>query len=176
MEKGKKKSIPLWGSVLLAVVAVIAVGVAVWAVLSRQVRPVLAPDQAPAQEPAAESIPGDSGEKLESPEGGGSVSLTYSRDVTIDLSDGTATLYFANPGRSNQDMVLQVVIRDNVIVQSGTLAPGNQVQSLTLLQDAAAMLSPGSYEGNFTVLYYDPDTGEKAMVNTEIPLTITVQE
>ena len=175
MEKGKKKSIPLWGAVLLAVVAVIAVGVAVWAVLSRQASPVLAPDQAPAQEPAAESIPGDSGEKLESPEGGGSVSLTYSRDVTIDLSDGTATLYFANPGRSNQDMVLQVVIRDNVIVQSGTLAPGNQVQSLTLLQDAAAMLSPGSYEGNFTVLYYDPDTGEKAMVNTEIPLTITVQ-
>ena len=129
------------------------------------------------QEPAAESIPGDSGEKLESPEGGGSVSLTYSRDVTIDLSDGTATLYFANPGRSNQDMVLQVVIRDNVIVQSGTLAPGNQVQSLTLLQDAAAMLSPGSYEGNFTVLYYDPDTGEKAMNRyTYSPLTITVQE
>lgn len=176
MEKAKKRNVPLQAVIALAAVAVIAVGIAVWAVFFRDVRPVLAPDQAPAQEPAAESIPGDDGEKLESPQGGGSVSLTYSRDVTIDLSDGTASLYFANPGRSNQDMVLQIVIRDNVIVQSGTLAPGNQVKSLPLLQDTAEMLSAGSYEGKFTVLYYDPDTGEKAMVNTDIPLTITVQE
>lgn len=175
MQKEKNRSVPPVVTVLLAAVAVIAVAVAVWAVFFRDARPVLAPDQAPAQEPSAESIPGDSGEKLESPAGGGSVSLTYSRDVTIDLGDETATLYFANPGRSNQDMVLQVLIRDQVIVQSGTLAPGNQVQSLPLLEDAAGMLSPGSYEGNFTVLYYDPDTGEKAMVNTEIPLTIEVQ-
>ena len=28
----------------------------------------------------------------------------------------------------------------------------------------------------FVVFYYDSDTGEKAVVNTEIPITITVQE
>lgn len=176
MENEKKKAVPLQAAIALAAIALLAVGVAVWAVFFRDTRPVLAPDQAPAQEPSAESIPGDSGEKLESPQGGGSVSLTYSRDVTIDLSDETVSLYFANPGRSNQDMVLQVVIRDNVVVQSGTLSPGNQVQSLPLLPDTADMLSPGSYEGSFAVLYYDPDTGEKAMVDTEIPLTITVQK
>ena len=36
------------------------------------------------------------------------------------------------------------------------------------------MLSPGGYEGKFIVLYYDPDSGEKAMVNTEIPITVNV--
>ena len=102
------------------------------------------------------------------------MSLTYSNEVTIDLSDKAAGLYFANPGKSNQDMVLQVVIQDTVILQSGTLKPGHQVKLLNLLEGAEKMLQPGGYEGKFVVLYYDPISGEKSMVNTEIPITINV--
>jgi hypothetical protein len=36
------------------------------------------------------------------------------------------------------------------------------------------MLSPGGYKGSFSVFYYDPSSGEKAMVNTEIPILVTV--
>ena len=71
-------------------------------------------------------------------------------------------------------MVLQIAIQDTVILQSGTLKPGNQVKLLDLLEGAEEMLSPGGYEGRFIVLYYDPDSGEKAMVNTEIPITVNV--
>ena len=35
---------------------------------------------------------------------------------------------------------------------------------------------PGGYEGKFAVFYYSVETGEKAMVNTEIPVSITIQE
>ena len=56
------------------------------------------------------------------------------------------------------------------------LGSAEKTMNNALLPDTADMLSPGSYEGSFAVLYYDPDTGEKAMVDTEIPLTITVQE
>ena len=83
---------------------------------------------------------------------------------------------FANPGKSLQDMVVQIVIDETVIVQSGTLKPGNQVTTLNLLDGAEKQLQPGGYDGKFVVFYYDPDSGEKAVVNTEIPITITVQE
>lgn len=170
-----KKSKPNLLIPILLIITVIAICVTVWALFFRDSGPALAPDYAPQEEEQnAESIPNDTGAKMENPEGGGSVSLTYSREVSIDLSDETATLLFANPGKSNQDMVLQIVIQDTVIVQSGTLKPGNQVTALELLDGAAKKLSAGTYEGNFNVLYYNPETGEKAIVNTEIPITITV--
>lgn len=160
---------------VLLIITVIAICITVWALFFRDTGPVLTPDYAPQEEEQnAETIPGDTGEKLDNPEGGGSVSLTYSREVSIDLSEETATLLFGNPGKSNQDMVLQIVIQDTVIVQSGTLKPGNQVTTLELLDGMADKLSAGTYEGNFTVLYYHPETGEKAIVNTEIPITLTV--
>ena len=161
--------------ILLLLITLIAVGVTIWALFFRSSGPTLAPDYAPQEmEQHAETIPDDSGEKLDKPEGGGSVSLTYSNKVTIDLSDKAAALYFANPGKSNQDMVLQIAIQDTVILQSGTLKPGNQVKLLDLLEGAEEMLSPGGYEGKFIVLYYDQESGEKAMVNTEIPITVNV--
>jgi len=160
---------------LLLLITLSAVCVTVWALFFRDSGPALAPDYAPQEmEQNAESIPNDSDEKMAKPEGGGSVSLTYSNKVTIDLSDKAAALYFANPGKSNQDMVIQIAIQDTIILQSGTLSPGNQVKLLNLLEGAEEMLQPGGYEGKFIVLYYDQTSGEKSMVNTEIPITINV--
>ncbi len=163
--------------VILLIITIIAVGVTVWALFFRNSTPTLAPDYAPKEEEQhAETIPDDDAEKMEQPDGGGAVSLTYSKEVTIDLSDGTAEVYFANPGKSNQDIVLQIVVQDEVIVQSGTLKPGNQVKNLELLDGVSKILKAGGYEGKFVVLYYHPETAEKAVVNTEIPVSITVNE
>ena len=160
---------------LLLFITAAAVCVTVWALFFREPEIILAPDYAPKEtEEHAQIIPNDNSEKMESEEGGGSVSLTYSNQVTIDLSDSIASLLFANPNKSNQDMVLQIVIQDEVIVQSGTIRPGHQVTALNLLEGAAAKLSPGGYDGNFAILYYHPENGEKAIVNTEIPIHIKV--
>lgn len=164
---------------ILAVITVAALCVTMWAVFFREPddsnKVILTPDYAPQnKEENAETIPDDTGDKMENPEGGGAVSLTYSNEVTIDISDKAAALYFANPGKSNQDMVIQIAIRDTIILQSGTLSPGNQVKLLNLLEGAEDMLQPGGYEGKFIVLYYDQTSGEKSMVNTEIPITINV--
>lgn len=162
--------------IVLILLLLITIGITVWALFFRDTTPVLAPDYAPQQtEENAEPIDDDTdGEKLQQQQGGGAVSLTYSKEVTIDLSDNVAKLLFANPYKSNQDMMLQIVIQDTVIVQSGLLPPGHQVTKLELFDNAK--LSKGTYEGKFVVLYYQKDTGEKAMINTEIPLTITVEE
>lgn len=168
----KKKTWLVIGILLL--VAVVCLCVAVWALFFRETT-VLAPDYAPQEEEVlAETIPDDTGEKMEQPQGGGSVSMSYAKEVTISLSGKTAGLYFANPGRSNQDIVLQIVIQDTVVVQTGTLKPGNQVKTLSLIDGAEEQLTEGVYNGHFNVLYYNPQSGEKAIVNTEIPVTITV--
>lgn len=162
--------------ILLLLLLVITVSITVWALFFRDKTPTLAPDYAPQQaEENAEMIDNESDdEKLPQQQGGGAVSLTYSKEVEIDLSDNKAKLLFANPSKSNQDMLLQIVIQDTVILQSGLLSPGYQVTTLDLFDNVK--LSSGTYEGKFAVYYYQKNTGEKAMLNTEIPLTITVNE
>lgn len=176
-EKENKKKWLLLLLLLLLLITIIAVGVSIWAIWFRDSAPVLAPDYAPQQlEENAEPIGDDGDEKLSQPEGGGAVSLTYAKEVSISLSDKSATLLFANPTKSNQDMVIQLVIDDVVILQSGRLEPGNRVTTLNLLDGVEKRLDAGGYNGKFVVLYYDSTSGEKAMVNTEIPVTVTVTE
>lgn len=136
----------------------------------------LAPDYAPVnEEKYAEDIGDDGDKKLDQAEGGGAVSLTYSTDVDISLDKKLATLFFANPSKSNQDMVLQIVVHDVVVAQSGTISPGKQVGKMDLLRSGARKLQAGGYDGKFVVLYYQPDTHEKTIVNTDIPIKITVK-
>lgn len=171
-KENKKKYLLI---LLLLLITVTAVAVSVWAIWFRDSAPVLAPDYAPRQiEENAEPIGDDGDEKLSQPEGGGAVGLTYAKEVTISLSDKNAALMFANPTKSNQDMVLQLAIDDVVVLQSGRLEPGNRVSSLGLLDGAEKRITAGGYNGKFVVLYYDRTSGEKAMLNTEIPVTVTV--
>lgn len=173
-KENKKKYLII---LLLLLITVLAVGLSVWAIWFRDSATVLAPDYAPQQtEENAEPIGDDNDEKLSQPEGGGAVGLTYAKEVSISLSDKSATLLFANPTKSNQDMVLQLVIDDVVVLQSGRLEPGNKVSTLNLLDGAEKRLTAGGYDGKFVVLYYDRTSREKAMVNTEIPLTVTVNK
>ena len=169
-----KKSIIIIAA--LSLVTLVALSVTIWALFFRDSGVILAPDYAPQEtEKHAEKLPNDGGEKMESPEGGGAVSLTYSNQVQIDLGKKVAALLFANPGKSNQDIVVQIVIKEEVILQSGTITPGHQVTILDLLPGAEKKLVPGGYDGKFVILYYNRETGEKAIVNTEIPIHITVE-
>lgn len=173
LKKPDKQSLLIF---LLLLITVSAVSVTVWALFFRTTETVLTPDRAPAAEVHAKSIPGDSGKSADAEPGSGSVSLTYSNLVTIRLSSKTAQLHFANPSRSNQDLVLQLVIQDRVILQSGRITPGNQVTELDLPSEAAAMLMPGGYEGAFLLHFYHPSSGEKSIITTEFPVSVSVTE
>lgn len=172
-EKSDRKS--RWIILLLLLLLLIAIGVTLWALFFRE-ETTLTPDYAPRREDKyAQSLDDQGDEKLEQVQGGGAVSLTYSTKVTVTLDDGMASVYFANPSKSNQDMVLQLVAQDVILAQSGRLSPGKQLDTLELLEGAASRLQPGGYNGQFVVLFYQPDTGEKTIVNTEIPVDVTVQ-
>lgn len=173
----KKSNRYIFAIIVLSAVLVISVFITIWALFLRDTKPALAPDYAPQQsETYAEKIENedkDDNEKLPQQQGGGAVSLTYSKEVEISLSENKAKLMFANPSKSNQNMLLQIVIQDEVILQSGLISPGYQVKSLELFD--SVKLSEGNYEGKFVIYYYQKDIGEKAMLNTEIPLQISVK-
>lgn len=183
VSKEKKQRSMKFAILVLLLILVITIGVTVWALFFRDTAPVLAPDYAPVEEEQnAEAIESEGDEeKMEAAEGGGAVSMSYQKGVTVSLSQQEAYLNFQNPSKSVNDMVLQLVIEsgdetETVIAQSGTIKPGKQVEKLEMM-DGAARLSAGTYHGKFYIFYYDPDSGEKAIVNSSIEgIEINVQE
>lgn len=164
--------------ILLSIGIVVCIAVTIWAVFFREPEKVITPDYAPGKlDPNAEKIAGDDTGKLETPSGGGAISLQYVDKVTIVLSDKKARLNYANPSKSTQNIVLQIVIKDQVIVQSERIEPGYQVRELPLLPGAEKLLSEGVYtQAVFKILSYNPETGEKAMIDTKAEITVTVRE
>ena len=174
--ENKKNNKNLIILIVLLLIALISLSVTIAMILiGGKKTSILPPDYAPVEtEKNMETIGGEGTDKLPQPDGGGAVSITYSNKVTIDLSEKTASVLLANPKRSNQDMVVQLIIQDSLIVQTGRLTPGNRVTKLDLEDGAEKLLSEGGYEGEFRIFYYDPESGEKAVINTAIPVTVTV--
>ena len=127
----------------------------------------------------------DNQQKFEVSENGGAVALNYSDKVEYGLSDQTVTLFFANPGSSTQAVVLQIIVYGGVnvdtgkpeeylLAESGILRPGYYVERLDADLESNVSLASGVYSGVMRVLFYNEDTGERAVVNTEIPVNISV--
>ena len=162
--------------IILLFITAGALATAAWALFFRQSQAPLPLDYAPvAVESNAEKIPNDNAELTESDDGGGFVSLLYSDEMTVDLAQKCVFLQFGNPGSSNQDAVLQILLEDQVIVQSGRLTPGKQVTKLDISNEVIAILSSGIYNGELQIAYYDHQNAEKAMINTVLPVLITVE-
>ena len=176
-ENGDKKKLIL--IIILSIGIVICIAITTWALFFRQ--PASTPDYAPEKiEPNAQVIDTDDSDdssKLEAPSGGGAISLQYEDQVTIDLSDKKAYFNYSNPSKSTQNIVLEIEIQDQTIARSALIEPGYQITELPLLEGADALLSEGIYNENaaFKILSYDPDSGEKAMVDTKAEITVTVQ-
>ena len=170
--------------VLLLLITAGAVTTTVWIALrhSKPTSPVptaLMPEYAPqATDPNAAPIEEEDTTKLTAAEGGGAVSLEYAKDVSIRLTDKSISLLYRHPSKSTKDAVLQLILTSGdtevVVAQSGLLPAGYQLSKMDLLD--TAVLSAGRYEGKFNLLYYDPVTGERAVVNTNIPVTVDVGE
>ncbi len=176
-EEKKKKRFFFWWWILLLLILLIAVGVIVWALFLRAPKTdnTLAPDYAPRQVEQHAQRYGEETSKLEQTDGGGAVTLEYTTDVNINLSEKKVNFSVANPYQSNQSMLVQIKIKDEVIAESGTLQPGYKLSELDITEQKAKMLSEGVYDGQILIWYYQPDTGERAVVNTAIPVSINVQ-
>lgn len=158
---------------VLLLIAVLALCFGIWAIWFRAPK-VLDPDYA-AKEPDknAEQIEGDnSGEKLEVPDGGGAMSLIYSKEVEISLSDSKATFLVGNPAESTVYLVAEIVIQNRVIAQSGAIKPGYRLTELDLAAGAKDVLQAGGYDGKIVLYMYNSENDERAVLNSEIIVTV----
>lgn len=172
---GKEKNLK-WLIIILSVGIVICTGVTIWAVFFRGGDDI-SPDYPPQGiESNQTPIDGDDSGKLESPEGGGAINVTYGTAATVDLSEKTVTIYYANPNASNQNVSILIMVNDLVVAKSDLITPGNQVSKLELQKEAASRLQVGGYNAELVVRAYEPESGEKAMVDTKGELTLTVTE
>lgn len=164
---------------VLSVLLLVCICVTIWAVFFRSEGGiVLTPDYAPpGEDENSQKIPGQGEGKLDVTQGGGGIGIQYSQQVRIDLSDKMVYLQYANPGRSTQNVMLQIIIKGKIVAQSGIVKPGYQIGKVSLLEGMENILKEGVYvDAVFKFLSYDPITAEKAMVDTEGKIAVTVQK
>ena len=111
------------------------------------------------------------------PEGGGSVGLTYQTDVVISIAQSKVIkMFFANPGRSYDNVSIVLYVDGFKVAESGILVPGTQLTTLELNEVGERVIKDiGIYDGKFLVEFYNGETNEKAVINTEIPIRAIVQ-
>lgn len=151
-----------------------------WNILVNPIIPTLQPDHPlPDEDPSVEIIEDDNTEQVESEEGGGSVSMIYTLEAKASLSNQKVEIYFRNPNASNHGVVLQLYVgsgeNEVMLAESGLVNAGYGLYELELIPDVA-ILSEGVYDAFYKVLYYDTQTGEKALVEstiTDVALTVT---
>ncbi len=83
------------GIIFFAVCLIALAGVCLWMVVSRDEPDPITPDYiAQETEKAQKPIAGDTSEKTDSSENGGSLKVTYGFNVVVNLSDEKATLFY----------------------------------------------------------------------------------
>lgn len=150
--------------IVVVTAVVVAAGVLVlWKITEN--KPLL-PDRAPVDVEENAVINNEAEQKIETPPGGGGASLSYAKEITIDLAAGLATLYFENPGKSPHDAAIFIVVQDTVILQSNLLPPGSLLTSLPI-PEKGVPLERGSYDAKILVQFYDEE-GAPLAVNAQI--------
>ena len=178
-----KNRVPFLIILLILLAGIIVSGLMLWSMLKGgNDVPVIAPDHPlPEVDSNIEEIVGDNDTPNSNiSEGGGAVSMIYTLDATINLADNNIDIMFKNPAKSNHDVALELYITKNgertLISKSGRIPAGNLLRSMTLNPDAA-VLSEGVYQGVYKVVYYNPQTGERALIESDITdVTITVKQ
>ena len=169
-----KRLKPKLNTILLFLILICAIVVIVLLVKNSQ---MLTPDYAPGEIDTNAIKEKDNDKKMDVSDGGGAVSLSYSNVVSIDLDSKKAKLYFKNPSKSRENVVLEIVVKQGekevVVAKSGVIPTGYAIYEMKLNKNAR--LAKGGYNGLFKVMYYDEDTSEKQIVNTEIDITIDVK-
>ena len=164
--------------VALMLITVISLSVTVYTLLSNKDKEVLVPDYAkPEIEKNAELFGSQEAEMTEQPEkGSGNVDIVYKKDMSVELSKNIVSLLVGTPKTSNHDILIQVLIDDLLISESGMIKAGNQVEELSLRENIGERLVSGKYEGMIRVYFYDCISYEKSLVDVTIPVVITVNE
>ena len=165
--------VPFLTSMLLLILLTLACVLLALLLMWGNDRPIILPPDNPLPPVDTHVTPDTSGNDnpIDSPSGGGGVSMAYTLQAVLSLADNTITMHVVNPKASNHDLVITLsVLDENVsypIATSGRIPAGNGLYTLTL-DPNAPVLSEGAYKGLYTIAYYHPETGVRANVESQI--------
>ncbi len=124
----------------------------------------------------------DANNTVESESGGGFVSMIYTKEAHLDLSNASISMYFLNPNKSNHSVVLELYIVSGdtsyLVAKSGRLDAGYGLNTMTFNREVD--LQPTTdviYNAKYVIRFYDPETGERSVFATEVVgVSFTVEE
>ena len=168
---------------LLAVLSMITVTTVLVAQLIGNPKPpvVIHPDHPlPEIDPDIETLPVDEdGDKVQSESGGGFVSMVFTKEASISLSSNTATIYYQNPSKSNHAVILELYLisdgQEYFLGRTGLIPAGGAIYRMDVSERDAGIRA-GIYTGLYRTYYYDPQTGERAAISsdiTEVKISVT---
>lgn len=168
---------------LLAVLAMLAVTTTLVIQLIGNPKPpiVIDPDHPlPEIDPDIEMLPVDEdGDKVQSESGGGFVSMVFTKEASISLSSNTATIYYQNPSKSNHAVILELYLisdgQEYFLGRTGLIPAGGAIYRMDVSERDAGIRA-GIYTGLYRTYYYDPQTGERAAISsdiTEVKISVT---
>lgn len=115
---------------------------------------------------------------------GGEVTLDYSASATLNLSTKNIDIDFTNPSSSSHEVVLELYVvsvqngeeQEYKIAESGRIPAGSKLTAMTFSQDSKMFESEGIYDARYHLKYYNPQTGEKSLVDSVLDkITLTVK-
>ncbi|MBP1575571.1 MAG: hypothetical protein J6C34_08170 [Oscillospiraceae bacterium] len=165
----KKYAVPI-----LMLVTMISLCVAAYFAFFYEVKEVVAPDFMPVeQDKNVDKIVMESDtSKMEKEEGGGAVTVICKDEAVLSLGSGKINMFYQNPSRSNSAVVVQLLIGETVIAQSGSIKPGYELSEMEFLNNIE--LSVGGYNGLLKIFYYDEVTNEKSIIESVVGAEIFV--
>ena len=151
-------------------------GIVIWNMATGNLPTILTPDN-PLPDIDDNIIPdedeggGYEGEAGDVPEGGGKTPMVYSTESSYYLAQERIIIYFKNPSRSTHDAVLEYYIvqgdQEYLIASTGRIPAGYRIRELSPREDAPT-LSQGVYKGLYRISYYDPYTGVRSRVQSDL--------
>ena len=159
---------------VLMIITAVSVVVSVYFAVFYEAKDVVAPDFMPVeQDEKVDKIAGETDtSKMEKEEGGGSVTVICKDEAVLSIGSGKISMFYQNPSRSNSAVVVQLLIGETVVAQSGSIKPGYELEEMEFLNNIE--LSVGGYNGSMKIFYYDEETNEKSIVESVVEAEIFV--
>ena len=112
--------------------------------------------------------------------GSNSVSFTFNKNVVISKSNGACILDFVNPSSDSNKIVIELQIVNRAgervtIATSKAILPGYKLEALQLSDSAYDVLTGTETKGYVVLVPYDSKTEAKALVQTELPVSIVFE-
>lgn len=102
----------------------------------------------------------------------GEVMIVAGQSATVYVNSGTADIYYVNPVSNQSNTQVALRVGDKIVAESGLLEPGYGLMELTDVHTDG--LEYGQTDGCLIIYTYDRETGQRNIIDNEIPLTVTV--